>query len=773
MKRNLLLFTSLAMLWQTQAKDLFVMPEANGDGSSWESTMTLQKALDISEAGDILHLAGGTYVPEKEIIEGNPRSRSFYISKPITLLGGYSLNPKNGEKPDLKKNKSILSGLLDQEMPLEKNAYRVVVVAVENSTDDTPYVVLDGLSVQDGNAVDSESIPGFGPKKGGGLIASSSRIRIQNCEFLNNQGNAEGAAFQFYNCNGIVENCLFQNNKSLAMDAGNKPKGNTGVIYFWGKDVSIKNCIVKENMGRNGVFGFGGGITAEISNSTFMDNSVGNVGAGIYMKDNVVATMNNCTVLNNLQNMGAIYLHTKCTLTLNGCVVKGNTGEWGAGVALKDASHLIANETVFEENKTHSNKYDGGAISAEENAGTLLFTRCSFLKNEAKKGAAVRIKQGYTATFEECIFQENLSRVEGACASIEVGAKGNFNNCIFEQNMSNRQAPALFVHGAGSEAMINNCRFENNRRMEYTGGYDFQHITALSGSVINIYNSLIKNNKVDTETYPQHGLAVANSKSTLNLINTTITGCKGLSMIYTDSDGKTTLTSCTIVDNEIFGIPGNNGLPNTLTIATDSRWNKGKYHIYNTLLANNMNASEEGGISASELIIQNSIHGNMVYNQSGNLNPDLQFNRNMMLAQTPETHGVTEYFPYTENLPSQIAQAGMNAEALSHLAGELKLPEDIMITDQRGVARKGNYIGAFTAGIVDDLNSINTNDILIETGKGMISVRNNEAGTLIVYNINGIVIYSAYAEPGSHTITTGESGIFFIRFNEKTNKVVL
>ncbi len=96
-----------------------------GDGSSWEDAMgantfaiALSK-LSTIKSGTTFHLAAGTYYPEYDPFSEKhlnysenekERYKAYYVQTPIKIIGGYSYNPKDGEKPNPMINETIITG---------------------------------------------------------------------------------------------------------------------------------------------------------------------------------------------------------------------------------------------------------------------------------------------------------------------------------------------------------------------------------------------------------------------------------------------------------------------------------------------------------------------------------------------------------------------------------------------------------------------------------------------------------------------------------------
>ncbi len=107
--------------------EYYVKEDGSGtkDGTSWANAMpssTFAKALSSMstlKSGVTFHLAAGTYYPmydpfpEEHVNYSDEEKECFkvyYVQTPINIIGGYSKNPKDGEKPNPSINETIISG---------------------------------------------------------------------------------------------------------------------------------------------------------------------------------------------------------------------------------------------------------------------------------------------------------------------------------------------------------------------------------------------------------------------------------------------------------------------------------------------------------------------------------------------------------------------------------------------------------------------------------------------------------------------------------------
>ena len=99
----LMLFLSLATFSRSFCVNSNLTTGAN-DGHFWTTAFfSLQLAIDASQNGDTIKVAGGTYTPPGSSITNS----SFVLKSGIIILGGYS--PSTGDTTDKKKKLGKLS----------------------------------------------------------------------------------------------------------------------------------------------------------------------------------------------------------------------------------------------------------------------------------------------------------------------------------------------------------------------------------------------------------------------------------------------------------------------------------------------------------------------------------------------------------------------------------------------------------------------------------------------------------------------------------------
>ena len=168
-------------------------------GTSWSQAFTsLQSALAVAEAGEIIWVAAGTYYPDS----GTDRTASFELVEGVTILGGFGGDETNINERDWQANPTILSGDIGTINNISDNSYHVVI-----GGDDA---ILDGFIIISGNANGSGT-----NNRGGGIYNFNVSPTIKNCSILGNNAEYGGGMYNDA-CMPQIVNCIFSGNTSSA-----------------------------------------------------------------------------------------------------------------------------------------------------------------------------------------------------------------------------------------------------------------------------------------------------------------------------------------------------------------------------------------------------------------------------------------------------------------------------------------------------------------------------------------------------------------------------
>lgn len=290
----LLLFLGSYLGIMAQTKIYYVSPTGVGDGTSWETTTTLQTALQNAVAGDQIWVQGFEQITSADQLYIAPAD-GFSLKSGVQLYGGFKGDETNVNgretlgKPYLMKYRSVLSGDIKRDDVVDNtnlifpanttrsdNATHVLNVnmapASGNNKNTSP-TIINGFSIGNGHADGSGEKGGgiyiHGDNTGGGIF------RIERCFLLNNYATEGGAIYvdaevkNVNNSTSLVNQCVVYNNaageRAAVENAG-------GGLYLAGEATVVNSSIFNNE---NGGLRLADG--AKVVNSTVSRNSSGGI----------------------------------------------------------------------------------------------------------------------------------------------------------------------------------------------------------------------------------------------------------------------------------------------------------------------------------------------------------------------------------------------------------------------------------------------------------------------------------------------------------------
>jgi hypothetical protein len=171
----------------------------SNSGNSWDQALvTLDAALAAANSrGCEVWVAEGTYH-----VHGD-RNASFVIGDGVELYGGFSGSETYRRQRSKDNSRTVLSGALDDE---SGNAYHTVTVS------DGAFAVVDGFTIQDGNAFLDDGIET--PEDHGGGIFSLGYTIVGNCTVQNNFSKWSGGGVYLYSNGGLILNSRLMDNEA-------------------------------------------------------------------------------------------------------------------------------------------------------------------------------------------------------------------------------------------------------------------------------------------------------------------------------------------------------------------------------------------------------------------------------------------------------------------------------------------------------------------------------------------------------------------------------
>ena len=345
---------------------------------------TIQDAVDVAVASDIVLVADGVYTVGTTTRSGGSSESRVSITKKITVR---SLNPFG----------ATIQGT-DKGGAFKNERVRCVYMTLGE---------LDGFVLRNGySLINSGSLL---DQSGGGVLVEGSAIvkncRIENCEAAGG-GGASGA---------VLKQCVLSGN--IAVE-GTLIVGMGGGV----RNSTLTDCTIEGNTSRSGA----GCARSTLTDCVLSNNVASHLGGG-----GNVSTLTRCVVIGNSAQYGAGAYGstlTECEIsensaTYNGggvndsgvtnCTMIRNRSDYGAGgydSSLTDCQ-ILENRAV----------YDGGG------ADKGILTRCTILNNEAGyDGGGV-----CDSTVNRCFVSGNKAGDTGGGAA---GSSSSLKNCVLSGN---------------------------------------------------------------------------------------------------------------------------------------------------------------------------------------------------------------------------------------------------------------------------------------------------------------------------------------------------
>lgn len=281
-----------------QSKTYYVSPQGGGDGSSWQSTLTLTQALNAATAGDQIWVQGfetltgnNLYVAPKEgfavksgvQLYGGFAGTESRLSQRVTLGKPYQLKYRSVLSGDIQKNDTV--GSVDLIFPANgtrsDNATHVLSVNLDptqaSGNNNTYPTVINGFSIGNGQAAGTGDAG-----KGGGIYVYGDNskggvFRIERCFLISNYATQGGAVYVDASVKSVNgETSLINQSVVFNNAAGDRAavENQAGGIYLAGEATVVNTSIF--NNGNGGVRLSSG---SKVVNATIARNT----GAGVDM----------------------------------------------------------------------------------------------------------------------------------------------------------------------------------------------------------------------------------------------------------------------------------------------------------------------------------------------------------------------------------------------------------------------------------------------------------------------------------------------------------
>lgn len=256
-----------------QSKTYYVSPQGGGDGSSWQSTLTLTQALNAATAGDQIWVQGfetltgdNLYVAPKEgfavksgvQLYGGFAGTESRLSQRVTLGKPYQLKYRSVLSGDIQQNDTV--GSVDLIFPANEtrsdNATHVLSVNLDptqaSGNNNTYPTVINGFSIGNGQAAGTGDAG-----KGGGIYVYGDNskggvFRIERCFLISNYATQGGAVYVDASVKSVNgETSLINQSVVFNNAAGDRAavENQAGGIYLAGEATVVNTSIFNNENG--------------------------------------------------------------------------------------------------------------------------------------------------------------------------------------------------------------------------------------------------------------------------------------------------------------------------------------------------------------------------------------------------------------------------------------------------------------------------------------------------------------------------------------------
>lgn len=507
MKQTILLFTT-ALFFATSlfAQVVYVDASADGgnNGSSWANAFTtLETALAAAASGEEVWIASATYLAP---------SNSFFVTKNLTLIGGFAGTESSADQANPLTNPTILSGDVNgDDSPGNVQANRFdnrQIMRVDSLLDLVTIRNLTFSGGQLGITPPGANIEDFS----GGSLRSYSPLDLSECVFTSNGANYGAAVALFGAHNSHIRNITASNNYASGR----------GVIFAIVSDnLRVANATISNNLVNFGSLHVEESFNATIDSSLFENNFALDRAAAVSFAFSPGARLTNTTINANecaasgiggaLSIVGRNGDARPTDLTENlidNCQFSNNQGRLGgAGVIL--AANVLVRNTTLSGNTSFALGGGFTIVNTDTDQATniedklIRFEQCIIEENTVSGapfyGGGLYLEEAYSLEIDSCLIANNgnVNHEIGGGIMITGDAVGtglNQNVTITATDFTGNQSPgllsgqggALFLQSATGFINLNvdNSRFQANSASNSGGAISMRN------SVVATFNEI-------------------------------------------------------------------------------------------------------------------------------------------------------------------------------------------------------------------------------------------------------------------------------------------
>ena len=366
------------------SKKYYVKTSGNGNGENWEDALSPEDfALYFSLVDDdvTFHIAKGTYYPmypNPEVTKYTKDDYTFYTTKRVNLVGGYSLDPEMGEVPNPKLNETVLSG----DLASRARSYNVIVMKPQSAGEVSIRGIVLDRSMENPSTQDGLLL--FNPETNG------TKLLLDSCVFKNGS-----KALNLQSGGADIRNCLFDSNYDV-------------FVISKSEDVKISCCEFELNS--RILYSFTDG-NIEFTNSYIRIYSVDE--SSLYK---ISDTANPIVAFRNNTISGGLYLRNSVKCEMVGNLIWGN-------FAFENPQNVVSNYNVYfkdgydkafmsRTDKEFSSDDFGQIFGLYGNYGGFTNTY-ALVNDKSQTGESIRFPLSATTVSED---QRGMKRLSKTCA---------------------------------------------------------------------------------------------------------------------------------------------------------------------------------------------------------------------------------------------------------------------------------------------------------------------------------------------------------------------
>jgi parallel beta-helix repeat protein len=409
---------------------------------------SIQAAVDAADdPNDVIKVAAGQYTdihtrPRNDVSSNGTVTQIVYISKTVTIQGGYTTADWTVSEPDM--NSTTLDA---------QGQGRVLYITGNISP------TIAGFVIEGGDATGLGGIEYAERDAGGGIYIITATVLISDNLVRNNTSGDGGGLYLHFSSSTLQGNTVITNT-AVSTD----PWSSGGGIYLYGSDVLLTGNTIAENtsVGDGGGLGAIGGYVVLISN-TIRDNTASqNGGGGDFLLVDPLLDRN--TIISNTARGGGGLWLSSSDATLNDNVIAGNTATDGdgGGIELHYCGATLVGNSV---SKNNASNYGGGLHIYESQVSSTL-ARNSFKENIASIGGGIAVYDSGAHLMGNLIWANKTAH--GGSGLLLDSSTATLGNNVIADNVITRTSDG---EGAGVRLSGSSATFEHNTLARNTGGY--------------------------------------------------------------------------------------------------------------------------------------------------------------------------------------------------------------------------------------------------------------------------------------------------------------